>query len=56
MLNTGRSFLHQAPWYGLFPGVVITVSVLSLNALADTLQEVVDRGGAGRALSAQRAA
>ena len=49
MLNTGRSFLHQAPWYGLFPGVVITLSVLSLNALADTLQTVVDRGGAGRA-------
>jgi peptide/nickel transport system permease protein len=56
MLNTGRSFLHQAPWYGLFPGVVITVSVLSLNALADTLQAVVDRGGAGRAIGAERAA
>jgi peptide/nickel transport system permease protein len=49
MLNAGRSFLHQAPWYGLFPGVLITASVLSLNALADTLQAVVDRGGAGRA-------
>ena len=31
MLNTGRSFLHQAPWYGLFPGIVITLSVLSLE-------------------------
>ena len=56
MLNTGRSFLHQAPWYGLFPGVVITLSVLSLNALADTLQMVVDRGGAGRALGTGRSA
>jgi peptide/nickel transport system permease protein len=55
MLSTGRSFLHQAPWYGLFPGVVITLSVLSLNALADTLQAIVDRGGAGRALGAERA-
>ena len=54
MLNAGRSFLHQAPWYGLFPGIVITLSVLSLNALADTLQKLVDRGGAGRAVSAER--
>jgi peptide/nickel transport system permease protein len=56
MLNTGRSFLHQAPWYGLFPGVVITLSVLSLNAVADALQAVVDRGGAGRTIGAARAA
>jgi peptide/nickel transport system permease protein len=56
MLNTGRSFLHQAPWYGLFPGMVITLSVLSLNALADALQAVVDRGGAGRAVGPERTA
>lgn len=54
MLNTGRSFLYQAPWYGLFPGAVITLSVLSLNALADALQAVVDRGGAGRVGSPER--
>ncbi len=56
MLNTGRSFLHQAPWYGLFPGAVITLTVLSLNALSDTLQTIVDRGGAGRAADAERTA
>lgn len=56
MLNTGRSFLYQAPWYGLFPGVVITLSVLSLNALADTLQAIVDRGGAGRTVGSERTA
>jgi peptide/nickel transport system permease protein len=56
MLNAGRSFLYQAPWYGLFPGAVITLSVLSLNALADALQTVVDRGGAGRATAAEHAA
>jgi ABC-type dipeptide/oligopeptide/nickel transport system permease subunit len=56
MLNAGRSFLYQAPWYGLFPGVVITLSVLSLNALADALQTVVDRGAAGHALGAERTA
>lgn len=52
MLNTGRSFLYQAPWYGLFPGVLITVSVLALNALADALQALVDRSGAGRTAAA----
>ena len=45
MLNTGRSFLYQAPWYGLFPGLVLTATVLSLNGLADGLQ----RAFAGRA-------
>jgi peptide/nickel transport system permease protein len=54
MLNTGRSFFYQAPWYGLFPGAVITLSVLSLNTLADSLQGIVDRGGAGRAARADR--
>jgi peptide/nickel transport system permease protein len=54
MLNTGRSFLYQAPWYGLFPGIVITASVLSLNAVADALQAVVDRGGAGRLAAGAR--
>jgi peptide/nickel transport system permease protein len=56
MLNTGRSFLFQAPWYGLFPGLVITAAVLALNALADALQAVVDRGGAGHLAVRGRAA
>ena len=44
MLNTGRSFLYQAPWYGLFPGVLLTAAVLALNGLADGLQRVVTGG------------
>lgn len=52
MLNTGRSFLHQAPWYGLFPGLVITVAVMGLNALADGLQAAL--AGDSRALGAAR--
>jgi peptide/nickel transport system permease protein len=46
MLNTGRSFLYQAPWYGLFPGLVLTATVLSLNGLADGLQRAL--AGKGR--------
>jgi peptide/nickel transport system permease protein len=44
MLNTGRSFLHQAPWYGLFPGILLTAVVLALNGLADGLQRAVAGG------------
>lgn len=44
MLNTGRSFLYQAPWYGLFPGIMLTVAVLSLNGLADGLQRAFTAG------------
>jgi ABC-type dipeptide/oligopeptide/nickel transport system permease subunit len=44
MLNTGRSFLYQAPWYGLFPGLVLTAAVLALNGLADGLQRATERG------------
>jgi peptide/nickel transport system permease protein len=56
MLNTGRGFLHLAPWYGLFPGLVLTIAVLALNAVADGLQAVLDVTGAGRALAAREKA
>ena len=31
MLNNGRNFLVQAPWLGLFPGLVITITILGLE-------------------------
>jgi peptide/nickel transport system permease protein len=38
MLNNGRNFLAQAPWLGFFPGLVITITILGLNALSDGLR------------------
>lgn len=38
MLNQSRSVLYQAPWYGVFPGVALTLVVLALNAIAEGLQ------------------
>lgn len=38
MLNAARSFLAQAPWLGLFPGLAITLMILGLNALGDALR------------------
>ena len=42
MLNTGRAYLHRAPWYGIFPGLAITILVLALNFVADVLQQALD--------------
>lgn len=44
MLNGARLYLYRAPWYGLFPGVFLTLLVLSLNILADGAQRFLSRG------------
>ncbi len=44
MLNSGRIYLHRAAWYGVFPGVFLTLLVLSLNLLADALQKMFSHG------------
>jgi len=41
MLNNGRNFLVQAPWLGFFPGLVITITILGLNALSDALRSAL---------------
>lgn len=38
MLSSGRRYLSESGWYGIFPGAVITLMVLSLSFLADGLQ------------------
>jgi len=47
MLNTARGYLYQAWWYGLFPGVSLSMVVLSLNRLADTGQRLARSGWRG---------
>jgi peptide/nickel transport system permease protein len=44
MLNTARTFLYRSAWYGLFPGIFLTVLVLSLNILSDALQKRMSGG------------
>jgi ABC-type dipeptide/oligopeptide/nickel transport system permease subunit len=41
MLNLGRNYLHQMPWYGIFPGVFIVGLVLSLQLLSNSMQRVL---------------
>ncbi len=44
MLNTARNFLYRSAWYGLFPGIFLTILVLSLNIMSDSLQRRMSRG------------
>lgn len=44
MLSAGKTNLYRAWWYGFFPGLALTLVVLSLNTLGDTLQRTVARG------------
>lgn len=42
MLNESRAFLHEAPWYGIFPGLALSALLLGLNLTADTFRDLMD--------------
>jgi peptide/nickel transport system permease protein len=42
MLADGRSFMLEAPWMVVFPGLAIMVAVLGFNMLADGLRDWLD--------------
>jgi peptide/nickel transport system permease protein len=42
MLADGRSFMLQAPWMVVFPGLAIVLAVLGFNMLADGLRDWLD--------------
>lgn len=42
MLNDSKGVLRQAPWTMLFPGTVLTLTVLALNLLGDGLRDLLD--------------
>lgn len=48
MLNEGKDWMEQAWWVAVFPGLAITLAVLSFNVLGDGLRDVLDprTGGA----------
>jgi peptide/nickel transport system permease protein len=37
-----RSYLEQAPWLAIFPGLALSIVVLAFNLLGDTLRDVLD--------------
>lgn len=42
LLSTGRAYMFNSPWYGIFPGLFITLLVLALNNLADLIRDILD--------------
>jgi peptide/nickel transport system permease protein len=42
MLSTGRTYIRDAPWIAVFPGLAIMIVVLALNLLGDGLREALD--------------
>lgn len=42
MLNTAKSFLEQAPWMSIFPGLAIFLTVQGFNLLGDGLRDALD--------------
>jgi len=41
MLAEGRGYLRDAPWASLFPGLALSLTVLSANLIGDGLQETL---------------
>jgi ABC-type dipeptide/oligopeptide/nickel transport system permease subunit len=42
MLAEGRPYLTTMPWWGLYPGVALALTVLGFNMLGDGLRDVLD--------------
>lgn len=42
MLSFGRDWIREAPWFSFFPGLVIFLTVLSLNLVGDGLNDALD--------------
>ncbi|MDP2918602.1 MAG: ABC transporter permease [Dehalococcoidia bacterium] len=52
MLSTdGRSYMYEAPWLAIWPGVALSVTVYGINMWGDAVRDLLDprlRGGVGR--------
>jgi peptide/nickel transport system permease protein len=42
IISDGREFIRTAPWLMIFPGVMISASVLGLNLIGDGLRDILD--------------
>lgn len=49
MLRTGKSYLYEAPYYAVLPGLVLTLTILSFDTIGRALNAVLDRRDAGGA-------
>jgi len=42
MLYRGKTFIEEAPWIAVFPGIAILIAILGFNLLGDGLRDVLD--------------
>ena len=54
MLRTGKSFLHDAPYYAVLPGIVLTLTILSFDSIGRALTWLLE-GGQDLDLKVERA-
>ncbi len=38
MIRESREYMYTAPWYGIFPGLLIALTVLALNTISDRVR------------------
>lgn len=51
--GSGRTYMYQAPWMAVWPGVAISLAVFGFNMLGDALRDVIDprlRGATGASI------
>lgn len=42
LLSSSASFLKEAPWYGIFPGVLLALLLIGLNYVTDAVRDGLD--------------
>lgn len=42
MLRTGKTYLHEAPYYAVLPGLVLTLTILSFDTIGRALTEILE--------------
>ena len=56
MLRTGKSYLYEAPYYAVLPGLVLTLTILSFDAIGKQMSMALDpRSGGGPSGELERA-
>lgn len=41
MLRTGKSYLHEAPYYAVLPGLILTLTILSFDAIGRAMADLL---------------
>ncbi|MCB1218150.1 ABC transporter permease [bacterium] len=42
MLSTAKNYFYDMPWWGIFPGLALALTVLGFNLLGDGLRDILD--------------